>query len=82
MQLLSLIWGMVAMVGFTVAFIPCLGSLNWLNIPFAIVGAIISFVAMNGAPPGRRGTAMVGLILNLIAVVIGFLRLKVGFFIF
>jgi len=81
MQMLALVWGMLAMAGFLVGVLPCLGALNWLNIPFAVIGAIISITAMNTAPPGRRGTATIGLILNLVAVVIGFLRLKAGAFI-
>jgi len=81
MQMLGLVWGMLSIAGFAVAFLPCLGSLNWLNIPFAIVGVVISAVAYSNAPPNQRGTATVGLVLNLIAVVFGFLRLKAGGFI-
>ena len=60
MQMLSLVWGMLSMVGLGIAFLPCLGSLNWLNIPFAIVGLIISIVAASNAPMGQRGTAACG----------------------
>lgn len=81
MQLIALIWGILAIIGFGVAFLPCLGSLNWLNIPFSIVGLIVSAIAMGQAPPGRRGTALTGLILCIIAVVIGFVRLAAGHFI-
>lgn len=78
MQTLSLIWGIVAMLGFLVAFFPCLGALNWLNIPFAIVGLIISGVALGNAPPGQQGTAKTGLILCAIATVLGAIRLLMG----
>ena len=81
MQMLALVWGILAIIGFLVGFIPCLGALNWINIPFAIVGSLISVYAMNNTPPGQRGMLSVALILNLIAVVIGFLRLKAGAFI-
>lgn len=81
MQMLALVWGMLAMAGFLVGVLPCLGALNWINIPFAVIGAGISLFAMNNAPPGRRGTATVGLVLNLVAIVIGFLRLKAGAFV-
>lgn len=82
MQMLSLVWGILAMVGLAVGMFPCLGSLNWINIPFAILGAILSMLARSNTPSYSRGPATVGLILNIIAAVIGFVRLKAGFFIF
>ena len=81
MQLLALMWGILAMVGFGVAFLPCVGWFNWLNIPFAIVGLIISIVAASNAPVGQRGTATAGIVLNAIAIVFGMMRLVAGGFI-
>ncbi|HYP08512.1 MAG TPA: hypothetical protein VER03_19915 [Bryobacteraceae bacterium] len=77
MQILSLVWGILAILGLGVAFIPCLGSLNWLNIPFAVVGAIISFTAKS-QPGSNSGAANIGLILNIIAIVLGVFRLMIG----
>ena len=76
MKILSLVWGILAILGLGVAFIPCLGSLNWLNIPFAVVGAIISYTARS--QPGSQNAATVGLVLNGIAIVLGVLRLMLG----
>lgn len=81
MQLLALIWGILAMGGLAVAFIPCLGWLNWANIPFAVVGLILGIVASSNAPLGQRGTAAAGIVLNAIAIVFGILRLMLGGFI-
>ena len=78
MQILSLIFGILAMLGFLIGFIPCLGALNWLNIPFAAVGLILSIVAFASAPPGRRDFSVVGIVLCLIAIVIGANRLMWG----
>lgn len=82
MQLLALIWGLLAMVGLGVGFLPCVGWLNWLNIPFALVGLIIGIVSVSNAPLGQRGTGTGGTVLCAIAVVLGVLRLIVGGFIF
>ncbi len=82
MQMLALVWGILAAAGFLVSSLPCLGALNWINIPFAIVGVLLSLFARNSASPSSKGIATTALILNLVAVVIGFLRLKAGFFIF
>jgi hypothetical protein len=78
MQTLALIWGILAMLGMLVAFLPCLGSLNWLNIPFSMVGVIISIVSISNAPIGSRGAGNAGLALNAVATILGALRLALG----
>ena len=78
MAMLSLIWGILALAGMVVAFFPCLGSLNWLNIPFAIVGLIIGIVALARSTPANRGPALAGTVMSAIAVVFGFVRLVLG----
>lgn len=79
MSIVALIWGILAFLGFLVGMVPCLGAFNWLNIPFAIVGAIIGAVARSKTPPGESPTmATVGLVLSLIAVGIGVVRLMLG----
>ena len=78
MEVLSLIWGILAILGLGVAFFPCLGSLNWLNIPFAVIGLIVSAVAMGKARPDKKNLALTGVILCGLAVVLGVLRLFLG----
>lgn len=78
MQFVSLVWGILALVGLAVATVPCLGALNWLNIPFAIVGLVISIVATTKSPRGQNGAAVAGIVLNTLAIVFGFLRLIAG----
>jgi hypothetical protein len=78
MSTVSLIWGILAMVGMLVGFLPCLGSLNWLNIPFSGIGLIISIVAVTTVPPEQRGGAVAGTVMCAIGVGLGFLRLMAG----
>lgn len=78
MSLISLIFGILSLIGLFIAAIPCLGALNWLNIPFAVVGAIVSAIALGKAEPGRKGMAMTGLVLCAIAIVAGGFRLSLG----
>ena len=82
MQVISLAWGILALLGFTVAFIPCLGWFNALNIPFAIAGLIVSIIAHISATPGRRSFSVVGIVLCVIAILIGSKRWILGGFIF
>jgi len=76
MGILSIIWGIFAMLGTMVWFIPLLGSLNWLNIPFAIIGLIFAGVALGN--PSTRDTGIAGLTLGLMAIAIGVVRLILG----
>lgn len=78
MQVLSLVWGILAIIGMLVAFFPCLGSLNWLNIPFAGLGLIFCVFALLKAEPANRKKAIIGLILCGIAVLFGIVRLYIG----
>lgn len=78
MQIISLAWGILALLGFLVALIPCLGALNWLNIPFSAAGLIVSLIAYAKGMPGNRTPSVVGIILCVIAVFIGAKRLVLG----
>ena len=78
MQVISLIWGILALIGMFIGLIPCVGALNWLNIPFAICGLIVSLIAHSSAPRGYRNSSLTGIILCAIAIVIGAKRLIMG----
>lgn len=82
MQVLSLAWGIVALLGFLLGVIPCLGWFNILNIPFAVVGLIIGIIAFATGLPGRRTFSVIGIVLCLIAILIGSKRWILGGFVF
>ena len=80
MQVVSLIWGILALLGMLVGFVPFFGALNWLLIPFASLVAIVSAVAAGTAPAGAsKGKSIAGLICCGIAAIFGLIRLIVGF---
>ncbi|MBZ5606740.1 MAG: hypothetical protein LAP38_00670 [Acidobacteriia bacterium] len=81
MQALSLAWGILALGGMTVGFIPCFGWMNWFNIPFAFAGLIFSVVA-HAVTRGPRQNSLVAMILCVLAILIGSKRLVAGFGIF
>lgn len=76
MGILSIIWGVFAIIGAIIAFTPCLGALNWINIPFSIIGVIFGGVAMGSSNTRDQGIA--GLVLGIIAAGIGIIRLVLG----
>lgn len=68
MKTIAVILGIMSTIGMFLAFIPLFGWLNWLNIPFAILGLIFSL--LGNSPEGK--------ILCILAIVFGLLRLILG----
>ena len=78
MQTISLIWGILAIFGMIAGFFPCLGAFNWLNIPFASIGVILSSIALGTAGNKPKGSSIAGLICCIAAIFFGILRLALG----
>lgn len=78
MPVVSLVWGVLALLGLVIAFLPCLGTLNWLNVPFAGVGLILSIIALATSKPANKGVAIAALVANGVALAIGAIRLVLG----
>jgi hypothetical protein len=78
MATLTSVWGIIALIGMVIAFLPCFGSLNWINIPFAGVGLILSLMERSNAPALDRSKLGIGVIGCGIAVVVGVIRLALG----
>ncbi|MGK0290482.1 MAG: hypothetical protein ACI86H_001941 [bacterium] len=78
MNVASLIWGILSILGMILGFIPFLGAFNWLNIPFAGVGLIFSGIAFSTTPREEAKGATTGLVLCGIAIIVGIFRLSLG----
>ena len=78
MGLISVLWGIFAMLWMLLALVPLLGWGNWFLIPFAAVGAIIAALGMVFSAAGRNGRAKAGLILNGLVIVVAVVRLHLG----
>ncbi len=78
MQTLSLVWGVLAFLGMVVGFLPCLGAVNWLNIPFAVAGGVVSLIGVANSKGTNNAPSVAGLVCCLIAIAIGVIRLKLG----
>jgi hypothetical protein len=50
----ALIIAVLSVLGMAVAFLPCLGWLNWLNHPFALVGCVFASQSTNSSHPINR----------------------------
>ncbi len=80
LSIFSLVWGILAILGMVVGFIPCLGSINYLNIPFAVFGLLFSIVAL--VLSSNKEYAIAGCVLCAVAIFLGAIRLVLGFGIF
>jgi len=78
MQTLSLIFGILAIIGMMVGFFPCFGALNWVNVPGSAIGLIISIVALATSKGGKRGGSIAGVVCCGIAILFGIIRLIAG----
>lgn len=78
MKTASLIMGILSIFGMFLGFIPCLGAFNWINIPFAILGLIISILAYTRNDNESKGNAKAGIALCAIAMIFGLVRLMLG----
>jgi hypothetical protein len=79
MSTLSLIWGILAFIGTGIAFIPFLGILNWMCIPFSGLGFVVSVIALATTKQGDgKFGSIVGMILCFFSVMIGIVRLLIG----
>lgn len=78
MKTASLVMGFLSILGMFIGFIPCFGALNWVNIPFSILGLIISIVAYTKVDGEPKGNAKAGIIMCAIAILFGMVRLFFG----
>ncbi len=77
MGIAGLIIGIISIIGFFIGLIPFLGWFNWLNIPLALVGLILSLIGA-AASDNFKGPAITGIILCGIALFVGAFRLVLG----
>lgn len=78
----SLILGFLSLIGVLVALIPFLNVLNCIAIPTALLGAILGLAELVGVREVGQGktSAIFGLLINGIALLIGLVRFLVSIF--
>ena len=79
MQTICLAWGIMSIIGMVIAFLPCIGALNWINIPFSGLGLIICIGVQAISRKRFKIGSLTGAVLCGTAIGIGLLRLGIGF---
>lgn len=77
LSLIAFIWGILAFIGMVVGFLPSVAPWNWVNLPFAVLGASLGIVSIFTGKDGGTRAAVVGISLCMIASIVGLLRLVV-----
>lgn len=78
MQVASLVIGILTATGSFIGFIPCLGWLNYINVPFAIIGLILGIISVSTAEPGQKTPSVVGICCCSFAIIFGLVRLIIS----
>ena len=78
MQIAGFILGLISIIGWAIALLPFLGWLNWIFIPPAILGLIFCLTGIT-ISRSSSGIGIAGIVLCLIVIILGAIRLKIGF---
>ena len=76
--------GIIAIVALCIGYIPCFGWSFMFTLPLAVVGLVLSVVGLvsnDQAQMRYKNQATMGLIMNLITLILGFIRWVIGGFV-
>lgn len=68
MKTIGRLFGIMAMIGMVLGMIPFFGWLNWINIPLAMLGLLLSIIGKSNG----------GMVICLVAIFFGLFRLVIG----
>lgn len=77
LSLIALVWGILAITGMGVGFVPVVAPWQWVNLPFAVLGASVGIASIFTGKDGGTKSAVVGISLCMIASIVALLRLVV-----
>ena len=78
MERASVILGFTVLIGTVIGLIPFLSMLNWINIPLAVIGLIITVIASSQTTEeGKRSFSKINYIF-IAGIIIGVIRLIIG----
>lgn len=72
---IALAWGVLAWILTGAAYIPCLSFLNWVDLPFAVVGAVLGLTSVFMESERGSKNGIIGTALCMIASLAGIFRL-------
>lgn len=80
LPMIGMVMGIVILCVSVIGLIPCLGWLNWITVTLGPVTGIMNLVAiiLENVDSNKRSKAVIGLVLALVAVVVGGFRLVLG----
>lgn len=77
MGIVSIIIGVLSVIGVCVSLIPLLNVLNCVGLPLGLLGAILGIAALVSRR-GSKGLAIAGITLNSVAILVGVVRFVIS----
>ena len=74
----TLLWGLLAVLGTFLGFVPRLAIVNLVNIPFAFAGAVVGIIAVVSSKHGASKAGVTGLAMCVLASLFAMIRLALG----
>ncbi len=74
---ITFIWGILTFIGIGVGYAPSLAPWSWVNLPFAVLGAILGIASIFTGKNGGTKYTVIGISLCMLASIVGILRLVV-----
>lgn len=81
MGIISLFLSLFALLLTLIAFIPLLGWLNWIFIPFSILALVVNII-FHYIDVGFRQAAKAGMMISIVTIAMGVIRLSLGWGVF
>ena len=78
MHIITLGLGIISIIGMLLGFIPCLGWINWINIPISVINFFICIIVLATTDSQKIGYPLIGLICSIAAIFLGAIRLVLG----
>lgn len=75
LSFIALVWGGLAVAGMVAGFVPGWKLVGWVDLPFAIMGAVVGIVAIFSRAGGGNRSAVAGTTLCMIASIAGMIAL-------
>ena len=78
LQIISMVWGLIAVAAMAVTFTPHLAWVNYYIIPFGVIGLVPAVLAVRKSK-AFRSFPITGIVLCATAILYGIARFAVGF---
>ena len=78
MKILCKVWAILSLTMMCIGFFPCLGWVNWFNIPFSATGLVLLLAWLLTSRKNKSNDYLFVIVSLSSAIILGILRLFLG----